>query len=248
MEREKKLINNEFYHDLDETWHQGHNHPITLLRAENRVRNPWIEQEITQHFHNTVKILDIGCGGGLLTSYLAAAGHEVTGIDLSEKSLEVAKRKDHQGKIYYQKADASNLPFEDESFQVVSAMDLLEHVPDYQAVIKEGARVLKKGGLFFFHTFNRTIFSYLVVIKGVEWVVPNAPKNMHVYPLFIKPNELGACLESHGCQIQKLQGLSLEIRSKAFFRLLFKRKLLDDIAFKFSPSLKGGYVGIAQKL
>src|SRR5262245_7637592 len=81
------LINNDFYETLHAGWHTAQNHPIALLRAENRVRAPWIAQEIATRIGSNARVLDIGCGGGLLSNYLAKEGHEVTGIDISQNSL-----------------------------------------------------------------------------------------------------------------------------------------------------------------
>jgi 2-polyprenyl-6-hydroxyphenyl methylase/3-demethylubiquinone-9 3-methyltransferase len=126
-------------------------------------------------------------------------------------------------------------------------MDLLEHVPSYQKALEEASRVLKKGGLLFFHTFNRNLVSHIVIIKGVEWFVKNTPKNLHVYSFFIKPKELGSVLENQGLKIETLKGLIPDAKSLGFWRMLFKKELKEDFRFKFSKSLLTGYVGMAKK-
>ncbi|MES2273539.1 MAG: bifunctional 2-polyprenyl-6-hydroxyphenol methylase/3-demethylubiquinol 3-O-methyltransferase UbiG, partial [Chlamydiota bacterium] len=186
----KPEINNAFYEELEEQWYGASDHPIALLRAENAVRTPWIIREIEQRLGKKRRVLDIGCGAGLLTNALAKEGHQVCGIDLSKTSLEVAMRHDETKRVSYEVANAYALPYPDGHFDAVSAMDVLEHVEMPARLIQEASRVLKPGGLFFFHTFNRNPLSYLVIIKGVEWCVRNTPKNMHVYSLFIKPKEL----------------------------------------------------------
>jgi len=244
MERQAgvKTINNDFYEELAERWYTDSNHPIALLRAENAVRVPWVIQEIGQN----KTVLDIGCGAGILTNALAKAGHQVFGIDLSPSSLEVARRHDATETVSYQCANGYSLPYSDQTFDVVCAMDVLEHVEDPRLMISEASRVLKPGGLFFFHTFNRNILSYLLVIKGVEWSVPNAPKNMHVYPLFIKPEELQEiCLELD-LRIQKLRGFNPSPRS--ILKMLLSRKIPEDFQFCFSKNLMAGYCGYAQKM
>ena len=153
-----KQINNEFYHDLGEKWFEASNHPIALLRAENRLRNPWI----ASHLKQKSKVIDLGCGAGFLTNALAAVGHEVTGVDLSKGSLEMARKN---SPVTYIEADVTEVPLPSESFDVVCAMDLLEHVPDPKKVIQEASRLLKPGGLFFFHTFNRNRYSSSLTIK-----------------------------------------------------------------------------------
>ncbi len=237
------LINNDFYEDLGDDWYEADDHPIALLRAENAVRVPWIIQEIGSQ----KKVLDVGCGAGILTNALAKAGHHVYGIDLSPKSLEVAKQRDSTKSVEYFQANAYKLPFEELSFDVVCAMDVLEHVEEPHLLIQEAARVLKPNGLFFFHTFNRNFLSFLMIIKGVEWCVPNAPKNMHVYPLFIKPCELKGLLLKERLQWMKMQGFRPKILSWSFVKMLMRKKIPKNFGFCFSKSLATGYCGYAKK-
>ncbi|HSX10604.1 MAG TPA: bifunctional 2-polyprenyl-6-hydroxyphenol methylase/3-demethylubiquinol 3-O-methyltransferase UbiG [Chlamydiales bacterium] len=238
-----ETINNDFYEELAEKWYTASDHPIALLRAENGVRVPWIMREIGAE----KTVLDIGCGAGILTNALAKAGHTVHGIDLSPSSLRVAKAKDTTQKVSYQVANAYSLPYPNRTFDVVTAMDVLEHVEEPALLIAEASRVLKPNGQFFFHTFNRNFVSYLVIIKGVEWCVPNTPKNMHVYPLFIKPSEMrDLCLHEH-LLIKKLHGFRPRIFSLPFLKMVFSRRVPEDFTFCFSKSLMTGYCGWAQK-
>lgn len=245
MERQTRsqTINNDFYDELAEGWYTATNHPIALLRAENAVRVPWIINQIGSH----KTVLDIGCGAGILTNALAKEGHTVFGIDLSAKSLEIAEQYDQTKKVTYQVANAYSLPYPDKSFDVVCAMDVLEHVEEPRLLISEASRVLVPGGLFFFHTFNRNPLSYLLIIKGVDWCVPNAPKNMHVYPLFIKPQELAEFCEEQDLQILQLHGFRPQIFSRAFLKMVFTRKVPNNFSFCFSKSLATGYCGCSQK-
>lgn len=242
------LINNDFYETLHEGWHTAQDHPIALLRAENKVRAPWVLEEIRNRSGKEVDVLDIGCGGGLLTNYLSQNGCNVTGVDISESSLEVAKKYDTTKRVRYLYANAYHLPFETASYNVVCAMDILEHVKDPAALIQEAGRVLKTGGIFFFHTFNRNIFSNLLVIKGVDFFVKNAPKNMHVYPLFIKPSELKLHLEKEKLTVEKFVGLTPVIWSWPFWKLAFTGIVSADFRFQFTKSLLTGYCGIAKKI
>lgn len=239
-------INNAFYDELHDNWYTASNHPIALLRAENQVRNPWIAAEIRKRFKSNITLLDVGCGAGLLTNALALEGHSVTGIDLSEKSLKIAGLRDETKKVRYQSANAYALPFPDASFDVVCAMDILEHVENPNKLIQEASRVLKKDGIFFFHTFNRNPLSYIVIIKGVDWCVQNAPKNMHVYPLFIKPKELRHLCKGHNLRVENMVGLRPKVNT-SFFRMLLTRCVPKDFSFCFSKNLSTGYCGIAQK-
>lgn len=242
------MINNEFYDRLGSLWNEGSDHPVALLRAENKLRTPWIRSEIKKRFARPIAILDIGCGAGILTNALSEDEHQVYGIDLSENSLAIARENDKSKAVDYRSANAYALPFPDASFETVCAMDILEHVEDPKRLIAEGSRVLKPGGLFFFHTFNRNPLSYLVVIKGVEWFVRNTPPNMHVYPLFIKPAELKRDAAFHNLQIRTLLGFRPKFLSLPFLQMLFTRKVSDSFAFKFSKSLSTGYCGIAEKI
>lgn len=239
-----KTINNAFYEELGEKWLTASDHPIALLRAENRVRNPWIAARLP----SSAKVLDMGCGAGFLTHELSKAGHEVVGVDLSEDSLRIARKLDESGQIKYLCADVTAVPLKESSFDAVCAMDLLEHVENPRAVVQEASRLLKPGGLFFFHTFNRTFLSWLVVIKGVEWCVKNAPPDMHIHRLFIKPEELKLMCQDLGLKVEEMRGLNVKFTSSAFWRMVFKRTVPEDLEFEFSGSLKAGYTGVARKI
>lgn len=244
----KTLINNDFYDDLGAMWHEGgSDHPIALLRAENRFRVPWILEKVKAHFERPVKALDLGCGGGILTHALAEAGHDVCGIDLSENSLEVGRRYDPTGRVNYYKGDALNAPFPDASFDLVCAMDILEHVEDPARLIREAGRLLKPDGLFFFHTFNRTWLSYLLVIKGVDWFVRLSPKNMHVKRLFIKPCELEGMCSSADLEVLEMKGFAPKIWQWPLLRMLVTRRVPEEFEFQFTSSLKTGYIGYSVK-
>lgn len=248
MERKNRhSINNAFYDDLNEKWSEASDHPIALLRAENALRNPWIQSVLERTFPYPCKVLDIGCGGGFLTNFLATKGHLVSGVDLSNESLSIAKGADSTESVEYVRASAYELPFSSGTFDAVCAMDLLEHVENPAHVVKEAARVLKKDGLFFFHTFNRNLLSYFMVIKGVDWCFANSPKNIHVYPLFIKPEELKESCENHGMEVVEIKGVRPVYTKKAFWKLLFTKQMEEDFEFVFTPSLKTGYSGFARK-
>jgi 2-polyprenyl-6-hydroxyphenyl methylase/3-demethylubiquinone-9 3-methyltransferase len=236
------VINNEFYDDLKEGWYTRNDHPVALLRAEHLARTPWILSLLSP----SSKVLDIGCGAGFFSNVLAKNDHRVTGIDLSEKSLETARKYDETKKVTYLQGNAYSLPFPDASFDAVCALDILEHVEEPSLLIGEAARVLKPKGLFFFHTFNRTFRSYFMVIKGVEWRVSNTPRNMHVYPLFIKPKELEELCELHKLKVFSLKGLRPRF-SFPFWRFLFKKDVAENFSFRFCNSLGTGYCGYARK-
>ncbi|MFO1519476.1 MAG: bifunctional 2-polyprenyl-6-hydroxyphenol methylase/3-demethylubiquinol 3-O-methyltransferase UbiG [bacterium] len=240
-------INNDLYDALGERWYTAEDDPVALLRAESRLRNPWVAETLSKKFlGRKCKALDVGCGGGFLSNALAKKGHEVTGIDASEESLKIARRYDETASVDYRMGDAYALPFADASFDAVCAMDFLEHVDDPAKVVAEAGRVLKKDGLFFFHTFNRNFLSWLVVIKGVEWFVKNTPKNLHVYPLFVKPEELKVYCEKGGLVFEELHGSRPKL-SRAFWRMLRTGIVPSDFEFVFSLSTRVAYTGMAKK-
>lgn len=247
-ERLEGAVNNQIYHELGERWYTAKDDPVALLRAESRSRNPWLVEEIRKAFSGEgIQILDVGCGAGFLSNELARQGFAVTGLDASESSLEVAKEYDTTGTVKYELGDAYQLPYAEESFEVACAMDFLEHVEEPAKVVSEISRVLKPGGRFFFHTFNRNLLSYLVVIKGVEWFVKNTPRDLHVLRLFIKPSELRAMCEANALRVTSLKGFAPKVTKRAFWRMLRTGLVDNDFEFEFTKSALTGYAGLAVK-
>ena len=241
----KTLVNNRIYDELGCRWYDADDDPVALLRSENRARFAWIHERIAST-SAVLKVLDVGCGAGFFTNPTAKAGFDVTGVDLSEMSLDVAKSHDQTKKVRYVLGDATRLDFADNSFDVVCALDMLEHVEFPEKVVAEISRVLRPGGQFFFYTFNRNIFSYLVIIKGVEWFVRNVPKDLHIYRLFIKPIELDIMMRSSGLQPVEWSGLRPKI-GKNLLRLIFTGIVPKDFEFLTTQSLALGYLGFAKK-
>ncbi|MBI1764475.1 MAG: 3-demethylubiquinone-9 3-O-methyltransferase [Acidobacteria bacterium] len=240
-------VNNDLYHALGERWYSAQDDPVALLRAESRMRNPWIAAELGRAFPmDRVKVLDVGCGAGFLANYLAQRGVAVTGLDASAESLMVARAHDVTGRVHYETGDAYALPYAAASFQAVCAMDFLEHVDDPRRVIAECARVLQPGGLFFFATFNRNPIAWLVAIKGVEWFVKNTPPRLHQLRCFIKPAELRGMCADNGLRVAELRG-SVPKLTRAFWRMLLTGEVSDEFAFQFSRSTLTGYLGMAVK-
>jgi 2-polyprenyl-6-hydroxyphenyl methylase/3-demethylubiquinone-9 3-methyltransferase len=242
-------VNNAIYETLGERWYEAQDDPVALLRAESAHRTPWIIATI-ETWHGPVgsRVLDIGCGAGFLTNRLAEQGFHVSGLDASASSLAVAAARDSTRSVRYELGDAKSLPFRDGSFDVACAMDFLEHVDDPARVIAEAARVLRPGGLFFFHTFNRTLLAWLVVIKGVEWFVKNTPRDLHVLSMFLEPESLKDQCAASGLEVVETRGLRPVMLSKAFVQLLATGVVPKDFAFTFTPSTKIAYTGFAQKL
>jgi len=240
-------VNNDIYHQLGERWYTARDDPIALLRAEARARNPWIAENIRQAFPSgEVRVLDMGCGGGFLSNYLAGAGFTVTGLDAAAESLAIAQRHDATGRACYVMGDAYRLPYADGAFQAACAMDFLEHVDEPGLVVAEAARILQPSGLFFFATFNRNFISWLFGIKGVEWFVKNTPPRLHELSHFIKPAELRAMCEESGLRVNELRGFAPRF-NRAFWRLLATGVVTDDFTFQFGRNTLTGYIGIALK-
>lgn len=241
-------VNNAVYDDLDERWYAAKDNPIALLRAQSSLLIPWVAEEIDSAFPGrSARVLDVGCGGGFLSNALSLRGHEVTGFDLSQPSLDVAARHDATGRVRYVNGDAARLPFDKASVDVVTAMDFLEHVEDAGAVIGEAARVLVPGGLFLWHTINRNLLSWLVGIKGIELIFRNVPPNVHVLRLFRKPEEVRALCEAHSLTVRELRGIRPVFGLRAFISLLATGIVRDDFAFRFTHSTAITYAGVASK-
>ena len=244
-----RSVDNAIYETLGERWYEADDDPVALLRAEARLRNPWVSEVMRQKLADTpsARVLDIGCGAGFLTNALATEGHQVTGIDASPTSLTVAGSHDHTGTVRYVTGDALSLPFEDGAFDVVCAMDFLEHVDDPARVVAEAARVLAPGGLFFFHTFNRNLLSWLIVIKAVEIFVRNVPRDMHVLHLFVKPSELRAMSAAVGLEVAEVRGSGPDPLAPAFWKMVATGRVSPDFRFRFTRSTLLGYTGYAHK-
>jgi len=244
----KTEINNKLYNSLGDDWYKAYDHPVALLRQEAKIKFSWINERIKQaKIQNLpLQILDVGCGGGFLSNRLAQEKYAVTGIDLSEESLEVARKHDQTHQVQYINADAYKLPFKSASFDVVTAMDFLEHVELPEKVVEEISRVLKPGGIFFFHTFNRNWLSHLVIIKLVELLVKNTPQNLHVIDLFIKPEELTQFCRNNEMNIAEMTGIR-PCFSTITLRGLLNRTVPENFAFTLTPSLKLSYLGYAIK-
>lgn len=245
---DKEIVNNESYNELADRWYEAQDDPIALLRNQHKLETPWILGEIRRHIGYHAEILDMGCGAGFLANDLALAGHKVTGIDLSTSSLKVAQSRDTTKTVHYLAGDVYRVPLPRESFDVVAAMDLLEHVSDPQKVISEATRVLRPGGLFFFNTFSKNPLAWLVVIKGMEWFVKNTPNDYHVYSLFIHPNKLRDWMDDFGLETMSIRGIRPVFAQRAFFELLRTRVVPKDFRFKFTKSLLIAYTGYAKKM
>ncbi|MFT6067989.1 MAG: 2-polyprenyl-6-hydroxyphenyl methylase/3-demethylubiquinone-9 3-methyltransferase [Bacteriovoracaceae bacterium] len=244
----KTPVNNDYYHHLGEDWLIANDDPIALLRAESKLKNPWVLETIKKELGDgPKKVLDIGCGAGFLSNAMALNNHEVSGIDMSEESLKIARKYDSTKTANYQYANAYELPFEDNQFDAVCAMDFLEHVEEPERVIAEASRVLKPNGIFFFHTFSKNILAYFVIIKLVEWFLPKTPKHMHILRLFISPKELDKMNKLANLKTIHMMGIRPNFGELSFWKSLLKREVHPDFSFSFTKSTLLSYIGYAKK-
>lgn len=157
------------------------------------------------------KILDIGCGGGLLTEALAARGAEVTGIDMAEKSLSIARLHLYESglSVDYQHTSAEAFAeVKPREFDIVTCLEMLEHVPDPESVIEAAATLLKPGGQLFLSTINRNPKSFMLAIIGAEYILNMLPRGTHDYKKLIKPSELAAVCRKHNLNIEDISGIT----------------------------------------
>ena len=165
------------------------------------------------------KVLDVGCGGGILSASMAARGAEVTGIDLGEKPLKVAKLHllETGQKVDYRLIAAEALAEEQPGqYDVVTCMEMLEHVPDPASIVRACAQLTKPGGQLFFSTLNRNPKSYLFAVIGAEYLLNLLPRGTHDYARFIKPSELARFSRAAGLSVNEVIGMSYNPFSKTY--------------------------------
>ena len=186
-------------------------HHINPLRLE------WIDQQA----HLTgKKVVDVGCGGGILAEAMAGRGADVLGIDLAGKSLKVAQLHalESGAKVQYREISAEALAAEQAGqFDVVTCMEMLEHVPDPASVVRACASLVKPGGWVFFSTLNRNPKSFLFAIVGAEYVLKLLPRGTHEYARFIKPSELSQWAREAGLNVQGFKGMEYNPLSRRYW-------------------------------
>ena len=159
---------------------------------------------------SNAKVADVGCGGGLLSEALARVGAQVTGIDLGEKVIEIAKLHLHESNLsvdYRVQSSADLAAAEPSAFDAVCCMELIEHVPDPAALVNDLAAMLKPGGRLFMSTLNRTPAAFGAAILGAEYMMRMLPRGTHHYAQFLKPSELARLLRDAGLELEDVSGL-----------------------------------------
>ncbi len=195
------------FSQLAHRWWDPHSE-FKPLHQINPLRLGWIDS------HANIagkRVLDIGCGGGILSESMAVKGAAVTGIDLSGKALAVARLHllESGNTVEYREISAEQLASEaPASYDIVSCMEMLEHVPNPASTIAACAALVKPGGHVFFSTINRNLKAYLLAVIGAEYVLKMLPKGTHDYAKFVKPSELTRWSKSVGLEPAELIGLS----------------------------------------
>lgn len=183
------------------------------------------------------RVLDVGCGGGILSEYLAAAGAKVTGIDANQDLIAVARlhAADAGLDLRYECVSIENLAADiGDGFDIITCMELLEHVPDPKRMVGECARRLSTNGDMFFSTINRTPKAYALAVFGAEYVLKLLPRGTHDYSSFIKPSELARWGREAGLQANEFRGM-------AYNPLTRKATLCDDLSINFLAHLAAKY-------
>ena len=190
------------------------------LHKFNPIRIKYIKENIINNFKlknkskplSGIKILDIGCGGGLLSEPMSRMGANVTGIDASDRNIKIAKlhSKKNKLKINYLCSSPEKLKIE-KKFDVILNMEIVEHVEDIDFFLKSCSKLLKKNGLMFVATINKTLKSYIFAIVGAEYVLRWLPIGTHEWEKFVKPEDLKKILMKYDLSLNKLEGMNFNI-------------------------------------
>jgi 2-polyprenyl-6-hydroxyphenyl methylase / 3-demethylubiquinone-9 3-methyltransferase len=180
------------------------------LHEINPLRLDWIDQRAALAGK---RVLDVGCGGGILSESMSARGADVLGIDLADKPVRVAQLHalESGARVRYQSISAEDLAREAAgSFDVVTCMEMLEHVPDPESTVRACAALTRPHGWVFFSTINRNARAFLMAIVGAEYVLGLLPRGTHEYARFIRPSELARAARQTGLELEDLRGMSYQ--------------------------------------
>lgn len=237
-------INNALYEDAAHTWWQEGSQ-LNMLQELNPGRFGYLDKVVAAQGidYSDCRVLDIGCGGGFICEEFAKRNAQVSGVDPSPATIAEASRHAQQVglPIDYHEGTGEKLPFPDNSFDMISCCDVLEHVADLDLVMQETARVLKPGGLYFYDTINRSFLSWLFMIKVFQdWPLTRVvPQNTHVWKMFIKPTELKTAMGRAGLDQKHETGLGISVDWQSIPSALTKSVAKRQPSLALSPIQSG---------
>lgn len=191
--------------------------PLKTLHEINPLRLDYIDHRVSL---DGARVLDVGCGGGILSEAMAQRGAEVTGIDLAQASLDVAAAhaRESGASLEYQCIDAERIATEEPGrFDIVTCLELLEHVPKPAEMVDACARAVRPGGSVFFSTINRNLKSFLMAIVGAEHILQMVPKGTHEYEKLIRPSELAGWCRGSGLLLEDVTGLHFNPLTRTYW-------------------------------
>lgn len=205
----------EKFNRLSETWWNKHG-PMRPLHVVNDLRLDYVIAQVASHFGRSpvsalygLRVLDVGCGGGLLSEPMARHGAIVVGVDASLGNISAAQRHAalHGVEVDYRLGEPADVVLPEEKFDLVMALEVVEHVSDMPAFIATAASHLKPGGMLFVSTIDRTWKSYIFAIVGAEYIMNVLPRGTHQWSMFVRPEELSAALAPHDLIRQDIRGM-----------------------------------------
>ncbi len=216
----------EYYTRLAEQWWDSDGVFWPLHRL-NRMRSEYLKQQICRHYQRDpsaslplggLRIVDVGCGGGILSESMAALGAQVLGIDVVEKNIRIAREHNRQQKlpIEYENIGVEDLVRRGEVFDVVLNMEVVEHVADLETFVAACNRLVGPDGMAFIATINRTWLSWLFAIVGAEYILRWLPRGTHRWDRFVKPGELDGLLARDGLQVIDRRGVQVNPVTRGF--------------------------------
>jgi 2-polyprenyl-6-hydroxyphenyl methylase/3-demethylubiquinone-9 3-methyltransferase len=241
---------NSLYEDLDDWWDPNGN--VAGLHAMNPVRSGYALEVLSRELGppDGTRVLDVGCGGGILVEALLRAGWNVVGVDAAVGALERASTHGREQGLETICIGAlgERLPFPDDAFDAVMSSDFLEHVDDIGSVVRECARVLAPGAVFLFDAINRTWLTLLFHIGVLQTIRKLVPDGTHDWRQFVRPEELEEAMRAAGLQPIEMRGLGPAHPIRFGLRILFRRNGWNPMPrFRLGSSLLGSYIGYARK-
>jgi len=243
-------MNDTFYENLGDLWWDRKGQ-MSGLHEMTPVRGSYFDQILIRFWgmenYPSRILIDVGCGGGILTEAMAGRGYQITGLDISGGALRVAKRHSAASgvAVKYGRSSAYHLAIKTAGVDAVVASDLFEHLHDFPRAISEMARVLRAGGVLVFDTVNRTWLSLLGGIWVVQKWLHLMPPCTHDWRMFITPGELKTVFSRFGLEVREIRGLSPAVHFLRLPYILWKRRKFGP--YKLSSDLRISYIGYAVK-